>query len=354
MKILDFLTRLRESDVHLWVDGENLRCSSPPGALTDELRREIRERKKEIVKFLRLADSLAKAQRAIVPLQAQGTAIPIFAVAGHNGDVFCFRALARHLGEDQPFYGLQPPGLDGANEPFTTVENLATFFAGQIRAARPEGPYIIAGYCAGGTIALELARQLLHQGASVRFLALFGTPFPTSYRLLPRLRERFGQAAERVTRHTRQLASLPAAERREYVAGRLRSFKAERASERDASRDPVMVWRETVGRATLSAIRRYVPVTYSGCVKLFWPSKECEGASLLQWSSVAQDVEKYFGPIGCNGALMLNETYAPTFAELFRHSVQKASDTKFTQAPSSQSRSSSWDSCALKALPLDA
>jgi surfactin synthase thioesterase subunit len=63
----------------------------------------------------------------------------------------------QHLGEDQPFFGLQPPGVDGHGEPLASVEELAAYFAAQIRAFRPNSPCIIAGYCGGGTIAFELA-----------------------------------------------------------------------------------------------------------------------------------------------------------------------------------------------------
>ncbi len=56
---------------------------------------------------------------ARLPLEAAGTRTPIFAVGGHNGDVFTYRALALHLGPDQPFFGLQPPGLEEGSQPLT-------------------------------------------------------------------------------------------------------------------------------------------------------------------------------------------------------------------------------------------
>jgi len=227
------------------------------------------------------------------------------------------------LGADQPFFGLQPPGLDGNREPLARVEDLAAYFAAQIRKVRPDGPYVIAGYCAGGTIAFELARQLLRDGAAVGVLALFGSPFPTSYRLFPRLRQICSLAVERVGRHTRALASMSAVELRAYIAERLRNFRAERAATRSAAPDPVMVWRARVGRATLAAIRRYVPGSFSGRLALFWPHQQCGGNALVQWPSVAQRTEKYFGPDGCDGATMLREPYAATFAGLFRRCVGK-------------------------------
>ena len=64
-----------------------------------------------------------------MPLQAQGRGAPVFGVPGHNGDVFCYRALARELGDEHPFFGLQPPGVDGQRAPLTRVEDIAAYFA---------------------------------------------------------------------------------------------------------------------------------------------------------------------------------------------------------------------------------
>jgi len=166
------------------------------------------------------------------------------------------------LGADQPFFGLQPPGLDGNREPLASVEDWPRTSRHKSERVRPDGPYIIAGYCAGGTIAFELARQLLRDGRRWRVLALFGSPFPTSYRLLPRLGALLFQTAGRVARHTRALLSLSGAELRAYITERLRNFKAERAVNHPAAPDPVMVWRAKVERATLAAIRRYEPALF--------------------------------------------------------------------------------------------
>ncbi len=343
---------LRDRDIQVCADGDRLRCNAPAGALTPELRHELRQRKKDILEFLRSAEALAQQQRAIVPLQPHGSATPVFAVAGHNGDVFCFRALARHLGEDQPFFGLQPPGLDGNRAPLTRVEDLAAYFAAQIRTVQPDGPYVIAGYCAGGTIAFELARQLLRDGAAIRVLALFGSPFPTSYRLLPQLRELLCQGVGRVVRHTRTLASLPAAELWGYVAQRLPRRNAPEAAERDAPPDPVLVQRAKVGRATLEAIRRYAPKPFSGRMMLFWPSPlwRCCGDAPRQWPSVAPSAEKYFGPDGCTGDTMLREPYAATLAQLFRRFAPAANDRRTNLPSQPLTKSPCWEGGHMNAL----
>ena len=320
MRVPVLLAELRGRDIQVWADGDRLRCNAPADALTPELRVQLQQRKYDILEFLHSAGALAQQQRAIVPLQPRGKRTPIFAVAGHNGDVFCYRALARHLGDDQPFYGLEPPGRDGQGEPLTRIEDLAAYFAAQIRAFRPDGPYAIAGFCTGGTIAFELGRQLLQERAAISFLALFGAPYPTWYRLLPQLRWRLMDHVGRMVKHARALASLSPGKRRLYIAEKVRNRKAQRAAERPAEPDSVVALRAKVERATIAAARRYQPGHFAGRVSLFLPSREWlrSGFEPLRWRSVAQDTEEYFGPDGCNSDVMLREPHAPVFAELFR------------------------------------
>jgi hypothetical protein len=177
-----FLAELHSRDVRLWADGSQLRCNAPAGALTPELRDQLQQRKSEILAFLRNAETVARQQRAIVPMQPNGARIPVFGAGGHNGDIFCYRHLVQHLGQDQPFFGLHPPGLDDNSKPLERIEDLAAYFADQIQSFRPTGPYIIAGYCAGGAVAFELAQQLLKRGAAVSFLAMFSCVYPTLFR----------------------------------------------------------------------------------------------------------------------------------------------------------------------------
>jgi natural product biosynthesis luciferase-like monooxygenase protein len=318
-QIYSFLAKLRDRDIHISAEGERLRCSAPAGALTPELRDELQQRKSEILKFLHSAGAISRQQRAIVPLQSRGNHTPIFGVAGHNGDVFCYRALAKHLGDDQPFFGLQPPGLDGQSQPLTRVEDLAAYFAAQIRAFQPNGPYVIAGYCSGGTIAFELARQLLRDAAPLKALVLFGSPFPTWYRFLPQLRQRMDYQLKRVIKHARVMAPLPIREQRSYITEKLRNRRLQSAAEKPSAPDPVILQREKLGEATLAAIRRYEPRPFAGRLSLFLPNQwQCPPEVLVQWQSVAPQIEQYFGPDGCTGDTMLREPHASAFAELFK------------------------------------
>ena len=323
MSLQPFLADLSSREVRLWADGDRLRCKAPPGVLTPTLRGELMERKSEILEFLRTADAVARQARAIVPLQPRGKRTPVFGVPGHYGDVFGYRALALRLGEDQPFFGLEPPGLDGESEPLARVEDLAAYFAAQIRAIRPEGPYIVVGHCAGGAIAFELAQQLRQRGASIRLLVLFACPYPTYYRVAPQLKQAVVQQMQRIGRHVRALTRLSFPQVRQYIEGKLRRYREQRDAGNAALADPVLVRRAAVSRATVAAIRRYTPVAYAGPVSLILPNRAWlrSGADPLRWRSVAPQAEHCFGPDGCDPDLLLMEPDAGPIADLFRQCV---------------------------------
>jgi amino acid adenylation domain-containing protein/FkbH-like protein len=104
----------------------------------------------------------------LVPIRvgnpASGRA-PFFCVHGLTGSVHT--DLARHLHPDQPYYGLQPKGLHGDCAPAATVEEMAAAYVEAIQRVQPHGPYHLGGYCMGGVVALEMARQLEAAGETV-------------------------------------------------------------------------------------------------------------------------------------------------------------------------------------------
>ena len=320
MSAAALLSELRRRDIQLRVVGSELRCSAPAGALTPELRAQLTRHKDDVLELLSSAQAAFSQAQALVPLQRGGRRAPIYGVPGHNGDVFCYRALARSLGGDQPFFGLQPPGLDGERAPFTRVADLAGYFAGQIRAAGERGPCIVAGFCAGGTVAFELARELARGGTEVRFLALFGCPYPVYFTRQAQLWNGLARQIERIGRHGRELAAQSWRERWRYLAQELGERRARLQTERSRAADPVLARRGLVERATVAAVRRYRPRAFEGSVKLFLPGVgwQRSGVAALRWCAVAAHAETYFGPDSADGANMLLEGHVGAFAALFR------------------------------------
>jgi thioesterase domain-containing protein/acyl carrier protein len=116
---------------------------------------------------------------SLVPIQPNGSRPPLFCVHGGAGTVLHLQPLARQLGSDQPFYGLQARGLYGGVGPLTTVEQMAVHYLDELRMVQPHGPYNLAGYCFGSIVAFDMAQRLVEAGETVELLAVFNGPSPT-------------------------------------------------------------------------------------------------------------------------------------------------------------------------------
>jgi amino acid adenylation domain-containing protein len=117
-------------------------------------------------------------QSPMVAIQPHGQRPPIFFVHVGSGQVLCYFDLARHLGRDQPFYGLQDPNLSGQGCPFDSIEDMAAHYIGALRAVQPIGPYMLGGWSFGGLVAFEMAKQLSDKREQVSLLVLLDTGTP--------------------------------------------------------------------------------------------------------------------------------------------------------------------------------
>lgn len=115
--------------------------------------------------------------KRIVRLQAGGDLPPLFFVPAGFGDLIAFQNLTRSLDADQPVYAVQPPGHSEATVfPRLSIYRLISEYMSEIRRIQPHGPYQIAGYSAGGIIAVEMANEFLRQGDRVSLLVAFDPP----------------------------------------------------------------------------------------------------------------------------------------------------------------------------------
>ncbi len=119
---------------------------------------------------------------SLVPIQPSGSKPSFFCVHGQGANVLVFKDLARYLGSEQPFYGLQARGLDGKQPPLSRIEDIAAYYIQEVRTVQPQGPYFLAGYSSGGLIAFEMAQQLHRQGEKIAFLAVFDTFVPGCFK----------------------------------------------------------------------------------------------------------------------------------------------------------------------------
>jgi non-ribosomal peptide synthetase component F/thioesterase domain-containing protein len=100
------------------------------------------------------------------------------------------RSLAKHLKPDRAVYGIQSP-IDEELRQWheqrqlsISMEQLAERCLAIIRGVQPGGPYYLLGFCFGGRLALEVARQLLLFGEEVALLALVDAAYSPGCRPL--------------------------------------------------------------------------------------------------------------------------------------------------------------------------
>ncbi len=123
-----------------------------------------------------LAEVLEKPEAPRVPpvllLKAGTVHPPVFIAHGLGDTVFDLFRLVRTIESPHPIYGMQSRGIDGIDEPFISVEQMAQFHLEAIKKLQPHGPYFLIGYSLGGLVALEIAQRLSVAGEKIALLAL--------------------------------------------------------------------------------------------------------------------------------------------------------------------------------------
>ena len=217
-------------------------------------------------------DGFLAGWSSLVPIQTNGSRLPFFCVHGIGGNVVGFEALARHLGPNQPFYGLQARGLDGKHRCHTRVEDMAAHYIREMHAVQPHGPYLIGGLSFGGWVALEMAMQLQDRGEEVELVALLDSNpghlrslassladvllSPTKHKLMYLLPETVKRGIRRrivfrsLAKTLKDVQSACATAERNYhlrpYTGRITLFRASTTVLR-GSKDPQEGWRKFAG-----------------------------------------------------------------------------------------------------------
>lgn len=262
------------------------------------------------------AEDARPSWSSLVPIQSEGSRVPIFCIHGAGANVLHLRTLSQHLGTDQPFYGLQSPGLDGATAPYERIEEMAAHYLRDIRPVQPTGPYIVGGFSLGGIIAFEMAQQLEAEGQPVGLLFLIDTHFPGTpsygpawtrsqrrvYTMLGILEFHLGTWARlgsrRFVRHWWVWARDGVKRRIARVAQRLRWPVAFEGWDAPESLKHVVA-------ANLRAERTYTPRMYPGAVVLFRGSEPVvrHTDTRLTWDEVAGDGLEVHGVPGDHNSL---------------------------------------------------
>jgi amino acid adenylation domain-containing protein len=253
---------------------------------------------------------------SVVRMHPGSGATPVFCVHPLGGHVFCYRELAVHLGDaGHPFYALQAPGL-AQGEPLATIEELAAHYIKEIREVQPHGPYALAGWCMGGLVVFEMARQLDVLGERVELLAIisanFDRPVPELYAhddIKLMLDVVYGGGLE--ISHS-ELSAVPPAERASVLVTFAQS-DPEARPDIDSAEQLERVTR--LYRTNARALLAYQPERYRGDAVLYRPADGPEGLPPdLGWSAVITGKLR-IEPVGGDHYSMLTGSHGRELAE---------------------------------------
>jgi amino acid adenylation domain-containing protein len=272
---------------------------------------------------------LEESESRVVRVQSGEDKHPFFFLHGEfrAGGIFCFN-LARGLGKDQPFYALTPYGLNRQSDTVPrTVEAMAKAYIEAVRTVQPEGPYLLGGFCNGGTVAFEMARQLHGCGQKVDLVVLIAAQGRNApgMRILQCLTDGVGyllglKSEEKISlfvvlryyiRRMKNVARLPLGEQlawalclaKKRIWRVTRSFAAAGSPRECVALDQAGQhenWEEdALVKIYFRALDSYVPRPYSGRVVLFCPAGEYT-ANLkdptMGWGKAAPNLEVQMVP----------------------------------------------------------
>ena len=238
------------------------------------------------------ASEFGDTRHRLVTIDSKGSGTPLFWVPGGVGALgfVKLKRLASAIGPDQPFHGFATQWASTLRE-VESVEERAAEYVKLMRAVQPVGPYNLVGFCLGGVIAFEMARQLDADGQSVNFLSLVNSWMPADaikkhqwlmvfaqravYYGKYALRQREVSVGKFIFDRARNLIRIIRGTHYADVRGLLDQTSPENEREE-------LLEQDTTFRATLHLARRYKPQRFSGRLNIFVSAEtEVRGVSAM-------------------------------------------------------------------------
>lgn len=116
----------------------------------------------------------------IVPIRESGTLPPLFCIHALGGWIDHYSLLAPCIDRNRPVFGLRARGLEPAETIPPTVEETAKELVDAFKTVSRNGPWYIAGFSNGGTLAFECACQLAARGEIVGYLGIMDVSAPAT------------------------------------------------------------------------------------------------------------------------------------------------------------------------------
>ncbi|MFN7998531.1 MAG: amino acid adenylation domain-containing protein [Bryobacteraceae bacterium] len=278
-----------------------------------------------------LAEETGPGLPYLLPLRTAGDGLPVFCISSAATDAHCFRSIAKSIRGEHPFYALSNPIEDPLR--LQTVEELATRIRHTIREIRPQGPYVLGGYCFGGVVAFEAARQLMAQGQDVPLLVLFDALAP-GYPKLFQNRTRYLHYARRLFSSRNGSSAIKFADVRVHLRFMVRRFRTRVAAQTQRAAARISPESVNIPVADLSSFmersaRLYRPARISTRIAHFVAGQQEVSSRIVEdprlgWRDLCtEDFEVYAVPAD-HGSLFLDQQ-AEGIGRVFQDLLGRAS-----------------------------
>lgn len=279
-----------------------------------------------------------RAAPPVVTVQAGGTKRPLFYMHEDRigGAYYCF-LLADQLGPDQPFYTIEPSKFDDQQD-LPTLEAMAAEHIKSLQAIQPEGPYLLGGFCIGGLLAYEMARQLQAHGQQVDLLVLIDPTSPAHFsdRLvrstisglgsllrLPQKKQLYGFLW---VRHLYRYLRFSDYRQAINTAERKRSRRNAALRSLGALFPPDQTLNQDLGAIPTWMLSAYTAGPYPGKITFFWAHEEVAGAA--KWQNLAQAAKETELHIIPGDHLSCLTKHLPSLAEAFRVCLRQVQEAE--------------------------
>ena len=139
-----------------------------------------------------IRDSISTRQATSVLLQGNSrkSSVNLFIFPDGGGSATSYVGIP-DLSTKVAVYGLNSPFMKVPEEYDCGVRGITLMMLKEVRRRQPHGPYVFAGWSAGGVVAFEATQQMIAAGESVEKLILLDSPCPLIIEPLPPMLHQF-------------------------------------------------------------------------------------------------------------------------------------------------------------------
>jgi thioesterase domain-containing protein len=236
---------------------------------------------------------LTKFFKSMLVLSNSENQTPICFFHSLNGDVHEYFHLANLTKVQRTVLAFQSLGKDETTDPLTTIEEMANFYIRELKALKPNGPYILAGASMGGIIAFEAACQLIEQGEKVEKLIVFNAFGPHS-KLQNFANEKAIQLSSRI-----------------FLFFQIKYYRILRM------KLPLKLILNIIKKENHSAIKKYEPKSFYGDLHLIRnKSDEFESDPVMGWKGVIKGKIKIYRITKGDSEFLENPLFSETLSKI--------------------------------------